>query len=834
MRNLTHLFIPCMLIALALLSGCSGGLNAFSKAEKFEAEGKYEEAMYSYAEAFRKNPESTTYRARFLEARDAAADQRYKRGVEQYKKGNYVDALTDFQAGYGFDPSQPRFKQQIDLTNRLKDALFAFEEGVDFEKANKLKDASRCFARAMELHPDNKEYQDALGRVLEMRKSKLAGYDLNLKSAKPITLKFKDAKLKEVFSILTRLSGINFVFDDGVKDQNITIYLENATFQQSLELLTSMNKLGRKILNESTVIIYPKGPDKIKQYEEMEMRTFHLNYLEAKKAVNLVRGMIQVRKLQVNDDSNSIIVRDTKDVVDVVEKILDASDVPDAEVVLDVEVLEITDNNAENVGLLLSNYNVQMALFKGPNQMASSLSAVTNTVPTGSTVTGTTTAGPSNLAQIFKGNGVAGFMTVPSGQYNFQKTLAKGEVLSNPKIRIKNKEKSKFNVGTRVPITTTTLNGTISQVNVQYVDVGVKINAEPTIQLNNDVVIKLGLEVSSILSTEKVGGADSATQVVTIGTRNLDTVLSLRDGETSIIGGLISRTNSSSKTKISFLGDLPLIGPLISNNNDSKQKSELVLAITPRLIRRVTVPQMENSAFMSGKEDEPTLVRPLAAFEEEAVFEGDKKQTSLQAEKTAKDSKTALGASQRSGGPATSIQTPPTASSPITPAETVASTPVTPAEPTTTEAPAKSKTPWNPDKGMLEMVVPPNITVGQQIGIDIKVSYANDLKKAQFILTYDPGKLDFVSIAEGPFFKNDGKETTFSGKANPSGGTVTVVLSRNDKDKGVSGTGIVASAVFKVKEKGTASFAFTAINFIAAENKPYQMVPFDRTINVSP
>jgi len=217
--------------------------------------------------------------------------------------------------------------------------------------------------------------------------------------------------------------------------------------------------------------------------------------------------------------------------------------------------------------------------------------------------------------------GYGGFVTVPSATYNLGKTLTKGEVLSNPKIRVKNKEKSKFNVGTRVPITTTTLNGTLSQVNVQYVDVGVKVNAEPTILLNNEISIKLGLEVSSILSKETVGGSTSPTSVVTIGTRNLDTVLSLKDGETSVIGGLIQNTQNSTKQKLFLLSDIPLIGPLLTNHDNSKDKTELILAITPRLVRGVTVPQGNLMSFTSGKEDNPALVNQLSSFDDEPLFE---------------------------------------------------------------------------------------------------------------------------------------------------------------------------------------------------------------------
>ncbi len=625
MRYLKYLIIPILLLSVTILSGCSAGRRAFSKGEQFEAEGRYEDAMFSYAEAFRTEPDMGEYRAKFFKAREAASTLRYKKGIDLFDRGEYVGAVAEFQTAYGLDPTQDRFKQKADEAARLRDAQAAYQEGRDFEKANKLKDALRLYLAAIDLNPDDKEFQTALKRVSGQRKSKLEGYELSLKSTKPITLKFKDAKIKDVFKIITQLTGINFIFDEGVKDQPVTIYLENATFQQCMDLLANLNKLNRKILNESTMLIYPKSPEKMKQYEDMTVRTFHLSYIEAKKAINLIRTLVQVKKIHVNEESNSLIIRDTSDVVDVVEKIIEANDVPDPEVVLDVEVMEITDKNAQNLGLLLSNYNVQLGAFNGATPLSSSLSTVTTVPASGSGGTVTETAKVENLVKAFSMGGYNGFVTVPNAQYNFGKTLTKGEVLSNPKIRVKNKEKAKFNVGQRVPITTTTLNGTLSQVNVQYVDVGVKLNAEPNIQLNNEIIIKLSLEVSSILSKEIVGGSSSPTSVVTIGTRNLDTVLSLKDGETSVIGGLIQNTENKTKQKIYLLSDIPLIGPLLTNHDTTKDKTELILAITPRLVRSVTVPPNSLMSFGSGKEDEPSLVKPLASFDQEPVFEGDEK-----------------------------------------------------------------------------------------------------------------------------------------------------------------------------------------------------------------
>jgi general secretion pathway protein D len=610
--------ILAVLLAASLsggILGCSTGRHAFNTGLELEEGGRIEEALYRYAEAMKLLPEEGEFRVRFLSARDKAARQRYSTGQNLLQSGKYAEALVEFQTAWGLDASQELYRQKMEIAGKLRDSREFLAEGRTFESQNKLKEAERLFIKSVELDASCIPCREAVVRLEDKRKSRLAGFEMALKSSKPITLKFRDARLKQIFAVITQLSGINFIFDEAVKDQNITLSLENATFQQSLDLLTGMFKLGRKTLNESTIIIYAKTPDKIKQYEDMVVRTFHLDHLDAKKAVALVRTLMQVRKIHVNEDANAVVVRDTAEVTDVVEKILEAHDLPGAEVVLDVEVIEISNKNAQNVGLLLSNYNVQLGGFSPQGNLLS-------TSLQNSTSTSTTSAATDSLVRAFSVGKFGGYVTVPNAQYNFGKTLANGEVLSNPKIRVKNKEKAKFNVGTRVPITTTTIatTGTTSQVNVQYVDVGVKVNAEPTIQLNDEISIKISLEVSSIVSRETVGGADSATTVVTIGTRNLDTVLSLKDGETSVIGGLIANSKSESKQKVFLLGDLPLIGPLLSSNETSKDKTELILAITPRLVRGVSIPKQDLLLIRTGREDDPSLVQTNASFVQEPLY----------------------------------------------------------------------------------------------------------------------------------------------------------------------------------------------------------------------
>ena len=841
MRYLNLFSHILLLLAFGLLSGCaSTATKTFKAAEKLEMEGKYEEAMYSYAESFKSDPTVNEPRIRFLKTRQKAADQHYDLGMALVEKGDHSAALQEFLAAQGIDPTQERFKQHIEISTRYKDAQQAFQEGRDFEKGNKLKDAHRQYIKATELFPKNSDYQAALERVAGLRKSKLEGFELRLKSSKPITLKFKDAKMKDVFNILTQLSGINFVFDEGIKDTPVSIYIENASFQQALDLLTNMNKLNVKNLNETTVLVFQNTPEKSKQYDDMVLRTFHLNYMDAKKAINLIRTMIQVRKAYVNEDSNSLVVRDTEDVVAVVEKILDANDLPEAEVVLDVEVMEVSDKNSENIGLLLSNYNVQLGAFtNGGKPLASTLSAATTT----STTTGTTTSVPTtvdNLAKVFSAKGFGGYVTVPTATFNLAKALAKGEVLSNPKIRVKNKEKSKFNVGTRVPITTTTLNGTVSQVNVQYVDVGVKVNAEPTIQLNNEISIKLNLEVSSILTKEKVG-ADGLTTVVTIGTRNIETVLSLKDNETSVIGGLIQRSDSTDKTKLYLLSDIPLIGPLFTNTNSSKDKTELMLAITPRLIRGVPVPLPGLASFASGKEDHPSLVRPLSSFDLEPVFEsdapsagGEKKAAPVPA--AAKKPAPAVAPSVPVAAPVPQPAAAPTAEAKPAGAAQTGSL-ISPkkadenAQPALVSTPALAP-PAPASRSLLQIAAPSSTQVGQQFSIDIKISDVKDLANAPFVLSYDPVFVDFISITEGPFLKKDGKQTVFSSKADSASGAVTVTLKRAPGNEGVSGAGILATASFRAKNQGPASFAFRNAAFTSSYSASLNILPFSTAVDI--
>lgn len=836
MRTIVNMATTAVL--LAFLTGCTAGMTAFNKAEKLEQEGKLDEAVVKYAEAASTNPQQTEYRMRLLKVSEKAAFEHLKKGDEAYDQQMYDEALREYQAAVSLNPALDRAKQRTDELIRIRNSLTYYREGLEFEKTNKPREALQAYRKALDLDPDNAEVKESLEKLLQTRRTKLEGFELNLKSTKPITLKFKEAKLKDVFYILSQLSGINFIFDEGVKEQNITIFLENATFNQALDLLTSMNKLGRKVLNESTILIFPKTPEKAKQYEDLMVKTFYLNSLDAKKAVNLLRTMLQVKKIYVNEELNALVIRDNPELIDVAGKILEANDVPDAEVLLEVEVIQVSKNNAELFGLGLSRYAVSLNA-RTPGAGGDFFSdtfdpKVTTTTSDNTTVT---TTKVNNLLNIFNWSGYQGFLTVPSATYNFSKQLSNAEVLSNPKIRVKNREKSKFTVGTRVPITTTSSTGSVGgiTVNVQYVDVGVKLNAEPVIQLNNEVTIKLGVEVSSIIGEKTVGSGDAVSSVVTIGTRNVDTVLNLKDGETSIIGGLIEDTKSKSKQKIWLLGDIPLIGSLLSSHNDRYDKSELVLAITPRIVRAVSIPDADVAAFWSGKEDDPTAIKPFSSFELEPDFAAQPAGAPAKGVPSAPPAKPSTVAPT---GPSTPAASPTAGAQPVTPAAQPGSMPVAPSA----VAPAAAVAlvgaqpvapPVQPAvRGSLNIAAPAGVDLGGQFKVEVKVSDVKGLAKAPFILLYDPIFIEYVGAAEGNFLNRDGKPTTFNALADKAAGRVVITMDRGAAGDGVDGSGTLLTATFMAKNKGPASLGLQNVKFVDQANRPLEIIPYNTVVEV--
>ena len=754
-----------LLFFILFLTGCAAN-KAFKEGGKTAASGDADGAVLHYQKALSLEPNNLSYRIELEKARSIAAIKHFSTGNGYLKENKYDAAEMEYQIVLLMDPSVRKAEQMITQIRKLRDSDDYYKKGMELLDAKKTAEARTALKRAVSLNPKNEAAKDALDKLKEVR-TKLDGFELSLKSAKPITLKFRDTNIKEVFEIISKLSGINFIFDEDVKDQKISIFLQDATFGQTMELLLLTNRLFAKAVTENTVIIIPKTPAKMKQYQDLVIHTFYLSHIEAKKAVNLLRAMLQLKQVHVNEELNALIVRDEPERIRLAQKVIEANDIPGAEVMMEVEIIEVSRDKLSELGLNLSTSSMAAGIYSGD--------------PAAADKNFTTSMTYGDLKNLSTGANLL-FSPIPQAVFNFKKTQGGVKTLANPKIRVINNGKAKILIGDRVPIiTSTAITGGATQTNVQYQDVGVKLNVEPNIHMEHDVTMKLSLEVSTI-------GApltDPNTKLVIayqIGTRSAETVLNLRDGETQVIGGLIRDDERNTKVSIPLLGDIPILGRLFSTQSDQKTKTDILLAITPHVLRGLEVPSEDVTTIWSGKEDE---------FMNRTPFESFREKEEPQSSRTFSTPEEGAARGAPPAGPSGAIPGPFV----LQPNEGGMSAVDSQIQPST-------------GRGMVYMTAPKEAKVDQELTVGIILGEVTNLYGASINISYDPSLLEFVRVDEGGLLKQDGKSTSFMHAVNAADGRVTVGITRLGGVGGVSGAGGLFSAVFKGKGEGTASIDF--------------------------
>ncbi|MBT9493351.1 MAG: general secretion pathway protein GspD [Paucibacter sp.] len=409
---------------------------------------------------------------------------------------------------------------------------------------------------------------------------------------KPISLEFRDAPLRTVFEAMGRGAGVNFVFDKDVRgDAKVTIYLKDVTLDEAMRVILSTQALERKLLNDKSVLIYPNTQAKQREHQELVTRSFYLNNADVKQAQALVRMMAKTRDIFIDERLNLLVARDTPEVIAMIEQLVAGLDLPEPEVMLDVEVLEIETNRDDQVGI------------EWPAEIGYGLPGV---------------GGFANgLVELGQHRGFRSMVANPVLTAKLKGGTGASNLLANPKLRARNKEKAKIQIGDKVPVFTSTSTANVGvSTSVTYIDVGLTLEVEPSIQLDNEVVMKVNLEVSNLGLKESSGGSQP-TSAYRIGTRKTSTSLRLRDGETQVLGGLISDEDRKSISGLPYLSEAPLLGRLFGVHGDNRKKSELVLLITPRVLRNLNLPEASRTVLASGFDANPgaegARLKPAAA-----------------------------------------------------------------------------------------------------------------------------------------------------------------------------------------------------------------------------
>lgn len=743
-------------IVILQLTGCAGS-RSFGRGERYAQRGEWDLAVKEYREALKSDPKDIEYRSALLRAEETAANEHYKRARNFLKERKLDPAIVELQQAIFLNPANAAIQGALKSVLNMKEAEEHYRASLTFMELSRLSDAINELNRAVELDPENAKYADALDK-LQKKKSETEPDDaLTLSSDKPITLNFKNTNIKEVFELLAKLSGINIMFDEEVRAQPVTIFVKDVSFQYALNLLLSTNKLFMKKISADTIIIVPKTKNKLDQYQDLVMRTFYLNTAKSKDIVNLLRSMLDTRKVYVNEPLNSITVRDSPEKIKLVEKIIAANDLKEAEVILDVEILEISRSNTLKYGW---NFTSGAGGF-----------SATGNIQNDAGNTGTLTM--RELANLDRDNIV---FTLPGIVVNLIKQDSDAQTLANPRVRVLNGKKAEFHIGDRIPIQTSTVQSTTAVAvtsTFEYKDVGIKLNIEPTVHLNNTVTLGMKLEISSLGDAIDFGNGQKQYK---FGTRRTDTTINLRDGETVIIGGLIKDEERKSGTKIPILGDIPILGKLFSSTDDGAIKTDILMSITPNIVRSVELPDKENQAFWSGTEE---------AYGTKPLFEGSETRSSRPAEPAA--------------GKAAVLDEMAKAGAAAQPA------------PTPVPAPAEQKKDAEAPAQAAELQLIPaalSAQVGQDLKFDLSLANIKDLYGAIITLNYDPKVVDFKTAAEGPFMKQDGQQTSFLFANNIKAGAVDIYITRIGDVGGIEGSGILCALQFQAKAAGSAPITF--------------------------
>ncbi|MBI4986640.1 MAG: type II secretion system protein GspD [Rhodocyclales bacterium] len=567
--------------ACVALAACAA-TDGIRDAENAVRAGRYEEGLAALAALESAGADAKQVQAALLRSRAVAVErmEREARAALEAERNDDAEAVYRRMAAVANGNAAARAGLEAVRVQRQREEKLARVEAL--LKQGDVDGAERRLREVMIEAPKHRRALKLMSQVAErQRKALPLAPVLGPEFRKTISLEFRDVGLKSVFDAIWNAAGVNFILDRDVRsDAKASIFVRDVSVEEAIDALLMGQQLARKTVGAKTLFVYPKTPQKTAEYQDLTVRNFYLAHAEAKQVQSMLKTILKTKDVFIDERRNLVVVRDSQDAVDMAEKLIRAHDQAEPEVMLALDVIEIQRSKLSEIGI---NFPNQVTFGVGNPitlEALNNLSAKGVNVGFGGLAAGTTS-----------GPGVV-------GEVRFQKSDGDTNTLANPRIRVRNREKAKIHIGDRLPVVTTTSSTTSAFVGqtVNYLDVGLKLEVEPQVMLDDDVVIKLNLEVSSA-SQSKVN-----TSFYDVGTRTTSTVLTIRDGETQVLAGLIRDDERQSANRLPGFGDLPLIGRLFSNEHKEQGQTEIILAITPRVLRNLVRPEAALAEYGVGPE----------------------------------------------------------------------------------------------------------------------------------------------------------------------------------------------------------------------------------------
>ncbi len=402
---------------------------------------------------------------------------------------------------------------------------------------------------------------------------------LSAELQKPVSLNFRSHNLLEIFSTIAKITGVNFIFDNDVsRSATASIIATRTTAEDAINLLLVSSQLRKKVLNGNTLLIYPAEQAKEKIYRDIMVKTFFLGYAKAKDTNVALRNILKLKDIHVDERTNTLTVRAPGESLEMVERLIMSLDRPESEVTLDVEVLEISGEDSEKLGI---RYPGEIGIGLNSTAKDSNNIALSDI----------------NHSNLFLNLGDSHGITLDISQVRNH-----ARVLANPRIHVKNNKKASIEIIDKQPVLTNTTNDRVTSQRVEYQDVGLKLQVTPEISLDGEISMDVEFSLSSlgVPQTSKDG-----MKYYSSNNRTAKTILSSQDGETQMLAGLISKNQRDEKNGIPGLSTLPLIGPLFRTSVEQQKWTEVVLLITPRIARNIVLPGAHVSTIPVGTDDLP-------------------------------------------------------------------------------------------------------------------------------------------------------------------------------------------------------------------------------------
>jgi type II secretory pathway component GspD/PulD (secretin) len=815
-----------MALIVALAAGCVGARSAFRRANELALLQQWDEAVEYYRQAVQEAPDKPEFKIALERAMQSAAQDHATKGRVFEEQGRLDEALREYRRASEFDPSNRSIASRAaELDRTLRERLEASQPRPPIDQ---LRDQARRAAQEPTLNPSSRD---------------------------PLNLRFANTSLRDLLNFIGSATGINVTYDRDFQDRSVSVQLEGVTLEQALQQVMLSNQIFYKVLNERTIIVATDNTAKRQQYEEQVIKTFFVSHADASELAQLVNTVILAPQMAIqpriapNKTANTITVRASAPVAAIIEQIIRINDKPRAEVIIDVQILEVSRERTKRYGLNLTDYAIGAIFSPEAAPSGSTPGGGGGDTPTTPT-TGGTSPSAVGPASIFNANTISNgisaadfYLAVPAAIVRFLESDAQTKVVAKPQLRGQEGQKVTLNLGEEVPVPSTTFTplatgGAAANplTSFTYRPIGVIVEMTPRVTYEGDIVMDLTVENSARGQDSVIAGQT----LPAFASRKVTTRLRLRDGESNLLAGLLREDERRSLRGFPGILRVPILQQLFADNDTNIRQTDIVMLLTPRIVRShqlssadltpIYIGTQSNMAvggpppiFGGGPAGEPP---PGAAAAPAAPVPGSGPPGAPVPPPAPTAPQPPVGSSPIPGTTTAPFGLPPPPAPAPTPAPTPAPATPTPMVPPPTEpalapspaAPAPSPAPPGATAPAQVLISPPgtNFTVGGgPYIVPISISGASRLSTLSFSVNFNPAVLRVRSVNPGGLMNQGGIQSTFTQQVDAAAGRVDIAVVRPGDVLGASGTGVVAALLIDAAGPGTATIAVTGVGTLA-------------------